>query len=185
MDANPYAPPTAEVADYAPRSSDQEVDTPFFSVSLPKLAILGLCTLSLYEIYWFYKNWKLIRAREGSNIMPALRAFFAVFFCYSCFARIRDHGVKVGARSELGASGLAALWIVLGLLWRLPDPYWWISMLSVVPLLFVQAYANQVNELAVPGHDRNAKFSWLNWIAIVLGGAFLLLAFVGTFFPQR
>jgi hypothetical protein len=32
----------------------QEVQTPFFAVSVTKLVVLSFCTLGLYQIYWFF-----------------------------------------------------------------------------------------------------------------------------------
>lgn len=182
MSLNPYSPPTTEVADVQPVRTQQP---PFFAVSLPKLAVLSLCTLGLYELYWFYKNWQIIRDREQSNIAPALRAFFAVIFCYACLARIRDHGEELGVKPSLAAGAYAMGWILTTVLWKLPDPYWLISMAAVAFLLPVQAYANRVNAAAAPGHDCNSRFTASSWITTVVGGAFLFLAVVGTFMPEQ
>jgi hypothetical protein len=29
----------------------------YFPVSRLKLAVMSTCTLGIYELYWFYKNW--------------------------------------------------------------------------------------------------------------------------------
>src|SRR5262245_18132559 len=47
MSGNPYAPPTAVVADVTP-GLDTSVETPFFAVSPLKLAIMSICTLNFY-----------------------------------------------------------------------------------------------------------------------------------------
>lgn len=86
MDANPYAPPTAAVEDI-PEAIEKP---PYFAVTTFKFIVLSLCTLGLYEMYWFYQNWHRIKERDGSAIMPAMRSIFSVFFCYQCFDRIRD-----------------------------------------------------------------------------------------------
>jgi hypothetical protein len=39
----------------------------FFPVSLFKLTVMSLFTLGLYEIYWFYRNWQLIKAMNPSE----------------------------------------------------------------------------------------------------------------------
>jgi hypothetical protein len=152
---------------------------------LLKLTVLSLCTCSLYELYWFYRNWQLIRARDQSNISPALRALFGVFFCYSCFARIRERGASLGVAPPLAAGALATAWIVTTIMWKLPDPYWLITFLAVVFLLPVQAYANRINSVVAPNHDPNARFSAWNWVAVVLGGGMLILGIIGTFIPDQ
>jgi hypothetical protein len=42
----------------------------FFPVSITKFLLLSIGTLGLYEIYWFYKNWGFIKARDRSDISP-------------------------------------------------------------------------------------------------------------------
>jgi hypothetical protein len=179
MSANPYAPPTSLVADIPPQEAAAE--PPFFAVSLAKLVVMSVCTLSLYEIYWFYRNWKYIKGRERTNISPVPRAIFAVFYCYQCFARVRRYDAEKNGNSTLLAGPLAIGWIVTTVLWKLPDPYWWLSLLAFVFLIPIQAHANRLNAQVSPSHNRNTSLRGWNWLAVVLGGAFLLLALVGTF----
>jgi hypothetical protein len=178
MSANPYAPPLASVEDIASTYTPDR-EPPFFPVSLTKLAIMSICTLSLYEIYWFYQNWRRIKQREGGSLIPVARAIFGVIFCYACFARIRDHDASAGA-AKLAAGPLAAGWIILTVSWKLPDPYWWVTMLAFLFMLPVQAHANRLNAAAAPGHDENSKFRGWNWVGILVGATFLLLAAIGT-----
>jgi len=60
----------------------------YFPVSVAKLVVMSLVTFGLYEIFWFYKNWQLIKLREHSEIRPFWRAFFAIFYCYTLFKHI-------------------------------------------------------------------------------------------------
>lgn len=180
MTHNPYAPPTAAVAEIAPPDEGVALP-PFFAVSVPKLAVMSLCTANLYQVYWFYKHWKRIAEREREHIWPIMRALFGVFFCYPCFGRIRDHGRAAGLENHLPAVPLAIGYIVTTLTWRLPDPYAWISMTTFLFTLPVQRYANELNALESPSHDRNSRFSVWNWIAIVVGGGVILLGLAGTF----
>ena len=43
---------------------------PFFPVSARKLLVMSLLTLSLYEFYWFYRNWQIEKQSEHPQIMP-------------------------------------------------------------------------------------------------------------------
>lgn len=187
MTTNPYASPNAlnelTPANKSHLDEHDESTPPYFAVSLPKLAILSVCSLGLYELYWFYRNWRLIRDREKTAIYPFMRAFFAVLFCYSCFAKIRDHGQRLHIAPPLAAGGWAACWIIATISWKLPDPYWLASMLAVGFLLPVQAYVNRINRASAPMHDPNNRFSAGNWLLIVVGGAMLTLAIIGTFMP--
>ena len=154
----------------------------FFSVSQAKLVVMSFCTLGLYQYYWFYKNWRLVRDRTGENISPAWRAVFTIFYCYSLFNRVRNHDSQSPA-SGLSAGALAAGWIVLTLLANLPDPYWLVYFVSIFVLTNVQAAINASNLAASPNHDQNARFSAWNWVAVVLGGLVFVLAVIGTFLP--
>lgn len=177
MSTNPYAPPQAHVADVTPTGALPV----FFATTTLKLVLLSLATLGLYQIYWFYQNWRLHRQRTGEKVSPVWRAVFAVFFCYPLFLRIRDYE-ETSEDSKLLAGPLATAWIVPTLLSRLPDPYWLITFASVFALIPVQSRINQLNAQFAPGHDPNTQFSVWNWLAIVLGLPFLALALVGTFF---
>jgi len=207
VSVNLYAPPATAVADVAP-APDTKVQPPFFAVSIPKFAIMCLCTFSLYEVYWFYKNWKRIAERERLGISPQSRAVFAVLFCYQCFTRIRDYRSSHGAPDEgammLGLSGpeigdvapidvgwrlpagaLAIGWIVANLTWRAPYPYSMISMFAFLFLVPVQIYVNRLNALAAPAHNLNGRFSLWNWLIVVPGGFLMLLALAGPFLPDQ
>ena len=136
--------PFPKITDTAPLASNK---APWFPVSLLKLSVMSICTFGLYELYWFYENWKLIKQRRRSDILPFWRAFFAYFFCYQCFDEIREEARKLGLTPLPPAGPLAAGWIITTLLWRLPDPYWLVTFLSFVFILPVQAVANRINSM--------------------------------------
>jgi len=179
--ANPYAPPVARVADVG--TADSAIEPPFFAVSLFKLSILSVCTFGLYELYWFYKNWDVIRRREQRVINPIWRALFSVFYSYSYFSRVKEFKHPGVAPSGLPAGALAVGWGLFSVAWRLPDPYWLVSMVAVVFLLPVQRRVNEINAAAAPGHSANDRLTPLNWIGIAIGGAALILAIVALFVP--
>ena len=66
MSDNLYAPSTAHVEDVRPIAF--AATPPFFAVSLLKLTVLSLCTFGVYELFWFYRNWRLIKLREEPAI---------------------------------------------------------------------------------------------------------------------
>jgi hypothetical protein len=158
---------------------------PYFAVSPFKFIVMSVCTLGIYEIYWFYKNWNLIKQREGrTDIWPFWRAFFALFFCYSCFSRIREHGESLRLHRSAPAGPLTAGWIVTSMLVNLPDPYWWISAISCVFMLPVQALANDINATVAPHHDPNRHLTAWNLVGIVVGIIVIGLTLKSTFSPD-
>jgi len=159
-----------------PLGSDQ---APYFAVSLLKLSVMSVCTGGLYEMYWFYKNWNLIKQHEErTDIMPFWRAFFAVFFCYPCFSRIYKDAASLGLRQSSLAGLLAAGWIIAVLLAEFPDPYWWLSQFSFAFLLPVQALVNRMNATTTPQHDPNLRFTIWNLAAIAVCGTAIVFFMV-------
>jgi len=153
----------------------------FFSVSPAKLIVLSTCTFCLYQIYWFYKNWQLVKHRENGNLSPAARSIFGVFFCYPLFRIVRALAIADSIPAPQ-AGVLAASWIVGGLLSRLPDPYWRVGFLSVLLLLPIQTAMNALNLKHAPDHDRNSRFSAWNIVGVVIGGLLFLICVYGALF---
>jgi hypothetical protein len=158
---------------------------PFFAVPLWKLSLMSVVTFGLYEFFWFLRNWQRVRDRDEPDIMPFWRAFFGVIFCHACFERIEEYGLAKGMTPGPPILLLTILWIVFTLTWRLPNPFWAMSMLSFIFMLPMQAYANKINNESVPRHDRNARLTVWNWVGIVIGGCLLLLNFLALFLPSK
>ncbi|HSA90506.1 MAG TPA: hypothetical protein VLF42_11465 [Burkholderiales bacterium] len=175
---NPYAAPTAKVD--AAASAPEPV---FFAVSGLKLALMSVVTLGLYEVYWFYKNWKCVQRNSGDRVNAPLRAIFYPVISYPLFKRIRSHAQGSGVQADFPAGALAGAVFVLTLLWRLPDPWWLAGFLGVVALLPVQAAANAINRKQAPAADPNTRFTGWNILGLVAGGLVVILAIIGAFAP--
>jgi len=146
---------------------------------------MSICTLGVYELYWYYKNWCAIKERGEPEIMPLGRAFFAPLFCYSLFSKIRATAKSRAIQDPVPAGLLAAGWIIFTILGRLPDPYWLVSMLSIAFLLPVQEAVNEINLVVSPKHNPNSAFTKWNLLAVVVGGLFLALILVAEFLPSK
>jgi hypothetical protein len=168
-----------------PSVQEQYMPSRFFAVSLLKLTVLSVCTFGIYDLYWFYRNWKLIRSHDEPQISPFWRAFFAVFFCYPCFVRIKLAGAARGIDSVPPFGVLAILWILFRFAWRLPDPFLLLALLKVGFLLPVQSYVNRINAAEAPTHKPNSRFTLWNWVTVVMGGSVLALVIVGAFVPPK
>ena len=151
----------------------------FFPVSIRKLIVMLICTLSFYQIYWFYKNWQLIKIREKINISPAPRAIFAIFFCHQCFARIKNFDAPAAANSKLAARGLASGWLVLTLLSNISFPYSLLGFFAFIFFIPVQICVNRINTAVSPEHDPNSRFSGWNGAIITLFIIVLILTLIG------
>jgi hypothetical protein len=156
----------------------------YFPVSLTKFVVMHFCTLGSYQFYWFYENWKIIREREQSEASPFWRTFLSFIYCYALFEKIRSSAASLKIDQSISVPVLAGGWILLSMLWILPDPYWLVTFLSVLFLIPVQQAANRINESLVPGHDRNGRFTAWNKVAVVVGGLLFIVGVIGTFVPR-
>jgi hypothetical protein len=181
LSSNPYAAPKARVEDTA----EARGQPAYFPVSRTKLILMSFGTFGIYQIYWFYKNWKAMQA-EGIKLNAPVRAVFYPLTSYWLFRHIGARAAAAGVAGTYHAGGLAAaLFIVSSVTWRLPDPWWLLGYAGFLLLLPVQASVDQINLKVAPDADRNARFSGWNIVSMIVGCLVLALAIVGMFVPQE
>jgi len=115
----------------------KEIDegTEYFSVPTGKLILLCVLSFGLYELYWFYQNWKAVKIQEEKKLSPFWRAVFSVFYCYSLFKRILISAGANGFKTKATPTTLTVGYIFFVMLNRLPDPLWCLSFLTFVPII--------------------------------------------------
>jgi hypothetical protein len=177
---NPYRAPTSSVETDVPSTTE----VVFFTTSTFKLAVMSICTLGLYELYWFYKNWDFIEERTGQDISPLWRAFFAPLWAYSCFKHIKISAKENNVSGPIPIGLLAIVYLILQALWKLPDPYWLVSFMSFTVLIPFNSVALNINRHLISDFKNNETFSGWNWVAVVLGGLFFVLGLIVTFMPE-
>jgi hypothetical protein len=148
-------------------------------VSLLKLTVLSIVTFGIYELFWFYQQWKCIRRRE--DISPFWRTFFSGVTSFGLFKRIANDANASDVRVSFNPVVAGALVMVLSASSRLPQPWWLVSVLSFAPVLPVQATLNRLNAQLAPDADRNERWTASNYVVLVLGTLFLGLAILGTY----
>ena len=144
-------------------------EAPFFAVSERKLLVLSLLTFSLYQFYWFYRNWQIEKRTEHPAIMPVGRSLLVYFFCHAAFRRVSERAVAHGLQ-PLPAGALTIGWVVSSLMGEIPPPYFFAVFLTPLFMLPVQRAANAVNRIEAPGHDPNDRFTLWNvlWVGVTL-----------------
>ncbi len=166
MDTGPILETAEDPARHRPSAS-------FSPVRPDKFVLLSLLTFGAYEVVWLYRNWREVRESEGSNIWPWARALFGPIWYYPLLGRLE-------VRGRLGLA--VAFWLCLGLS-RLPDPYWLLSSLSIVPLLPAVAAVNGLNR----GVARSAvpSYAWRkrSVAVLVIGVLVVPLMSAGAFGP--
>jgi hypothetical protein len=177
--------PSADIA----LSSDKVIDSdspPYpYVISTTKLVVLSTLTFGLYEFYWFYKHFKSFKSESNWNITPWARAFFAVFNSMVLFRRVSDLANKYDKSKGLQVTALGIAYFILSSLWRLPDPYWFLSLLTVLPLIPVQITINFYWHQKYGNKLKESSFGLGSWITTIIGGIILLLAVYGTLYPEE
>jgi len=140
-----------------------------FPVGLFKLAIMSVTTLGVYQGYWMYRNWKYLRQRRKVKAHSVRRSDYPFFFIYPLFREIRAVGATIGSQSMVAPEILFVLWVALTLLANLPDPYYFLGNLDIIPILIVQSYVIKLNRENGCERFIDYKLSAKNWLAIAVG----------------
>lgn len=158
----------------------------FLYISSARLILLSIASMSLYEAYWIYKNWRYIKERDGLEIKPFWRGVFGIFYCHSLLRRIHeDNDARAVQEPTFSASGLATGWVILmiiaNIVGRAPSIAASIiaafipSFLCLVP---VQNYINSVTEKRNPGQK---VYGWSSGhiVCLVIGLIIWALLLIG------
>jgi len=144
---------------------------------------MSIVTFGLYEVYWFYKNWKVAR-ENGEDVLPWARSIFCIFFAHLLFTDIASTSRASGVTVSWRPRSLTILFIVLQFAWRLPEPAWLISFASVIPLVIAQRAVARVHAALGLDPAVNSRFTWLNILGIVFGSLWMLLVLLALFAPD-
>ena len=158
---------------------------PYFPVATHKFIALSLCTLGLYQLFWFYQNWQRVHRRTGEVLSPFWRALFASLWGFAFFRRVATHASLEDGRPTWSASLLGALFLGLTVASRLPDPWWLLCLLSFVPLLPVLRTTQRLNARQAPTAPENGDYSIANILTLIFGGMVLCLAILGALLPAE
>ena len=160
-------------------------ESPYFPVATHKFIVLSVCTFGMYDIYWFFQNWRRIQERTRGSLSPFWRAVFAPFWAFSLFRHIHDDARRAGVEPGWRAGLLGVLYFVLTALWRLPDPWWLVCMLAFLTILPVLRTTQRLNAGRQAREWRNTDYSIVNVLTIIVGGALFLMALIGTLLPAE
>ena len=182
-----YSPPTSDVG-----SGLGTDDERFYVVGIRKYVVLSIATLNLYHVYWFWRNWRDVRDRDGEDLWPIPRALFSVFFTHSLFRKVDDSLRSSGQRYAWSAQGTANAVVLLTVVSnvssnftnRLEDlsPFVDVAVMGMsllIPFATVPAQ-RAVNTLnGDPEGTANDGLSLANWLWMIPGALFWILILVG------
>lgn len=164
-----------------PEPEEKNVTDPmFFGVSTFKMVLMSFLTLSLYNFYWFYKNFDLYEKRYNEGSIPILRALFSPIFSFALFASVNAELENRESSRVLPAAFLAIVYFLLNASGRLlPEPYFLISFLAFIPLISANNRINNLNALEDENYDPDDDITWVNWIFLLTGTATIILMVFG------
>src|SRR5262249_28931854 len=110
-------------------------------------------------------------------------AMFLPLTLFDLCQKVRDLAWQKGFEQPLPILPIAGAFFLLNASGHLPGAFCLISLLAVLPILVVQGYINDLNKRVNPDFEMNSKFTVWNWIAIVIGGIWLVLSVIGLFLP--
>ena len=148
---------------------DQNTSPYPYVISAWKLIIMCLATFGLYEIYWFYKQWKSFNAENKLNhgfFALSMSALFAPLTSYSLFKHVSSDVKEVNHGKGLEAGALAIVYFILTRLW-----------LGFLPLIPVQNKINLYWEDKYKEKLVRSSFGVWNWIIVIIVAVIMVLAF--------
>jgi len=190
MEGNIYAPPAAPVL-----VADDDQPAALYVVSRTKFLLLFFLTLGVYELYWFYRNWKQHKLATGANLLPVMRGLFFIFFVHALFRVVQEKLARSGAEFAWSPRALAWWVVLLALLNAIADrlstkgigsPYTDLASFALlVPTGLVLARAQQAINLACgdPAGAANGKLTVANYLWMALGALLWLAALAGLLLP--
>jgi hypothetical protein len=153
-----------------------------------QILILTYATFGLYGLYWLIRGRRFAELRLGEQItsywwylfwLIPIVAFVSGIMSAS---KIERRVAITNVTRPLLPFGITAFMYFIGMaLWRLPDPYWIVSIV-IPPILIASMHVTLAKAEAAdnPGFLRQ-KFTVWEWIITILGGAVFILGFWGLF----
>lgn len=142
-------------------------------VSLDKFIILSILSFGLYEIWWIYKAWLFFKQKENIDIIPTLRAIFSIFFLYGLLKKILFFAQEKGYEKEYRPEELYGCFILTNFLSQLPQPYYLISLATVIFLIQPFRAFNQTIRNSPEVAVIEQQYFSLRHIFIIVSGLFL------------
>jgi hypothetical protein len=150
LEASPEAPKARPFAAFPDKKQSN-------AQPLWQLILLNTITFSGYYFYWSYRNWKHLKDYKNLDISPARKTLAQIIpiagiaFAWELFKGISDFTIEAGAKRSFEPGMMVVGLIVFNVMWRLPDPYYLLGILSVIPPVIVQRSMNSAWAEIEPG----------------------------------
>ena len=170
-----------------PANQKEAREQVFFPVSITKLIVLNTLFFGFYTLFWMFRNWKYLKEKQNQKCLPAVRAFFSLFFIFSLAPKMNRIIVENGGKGlSVPPIVLAIIFVVGALVGRIDQNNLLCTLLAVLlnvlPLVMLQREVNAVNggEAAVT----NKKFSKVNIGFAIFGALMWFLVIKSMLMPD-
>lgn len=168
-------PPAASVSVTSPDG--------FFRTPLQVL-ILGYASFGFYGVYWLIRGRRIAENRldlERTSYWYYLFWLIPIVAIFSgCkSASIIENRIAVSgtARPVIPFWAIAFLYFVVDALWKLPDPYWLISVFSPVYIATMSVSLGRAERTDYPALSW-PRLTACEWVILLLGGLVLVLGLI-------
>lgn len=153
--------------------------------SIRHLVWLSVLSFGLYEVYWFYRNWRALAEHTGMDLKAGWRTLgllvpvVNVFMVYHQFRLVHVLATQGGRVPSYSPWAMALGYFLLVGVSNVPGPMWPLTFLTVLPMIPVQAeinayWAGQQPDRQIREHLNRAE------IALLFLGGFMLSVVIGS-----
>lgn len=148
-------------------------------VPIWKFVLLSILSLGVYQLYWFYTNWKNIKNAfaEYKDISPILRTLgaflipiFGLYWFYKQFNIIQQKSRNIHPELiEIVSILIIIAYICIGLLMNLKSPYCYLGIMYFIPFVYIQKELNNVWTKYETKETKIKKITIPEFLIIILG----------------
>jgi hypothetical protein len=166
-----------------PSSQNQRVAQFSNAYPIKKFTIMLVITYGVYFLYWFERNWRLIKQERQSNISPFWRTiglfvpFLNFYLIYEQFKEIKKLAEENGIKDTYSPGWSMVGYVVVNL--------FSLGFLSPFVLNRIQSTFNKYWQTKQPSKEIKTRFSWKESLALLFFLGIYVLIFLGLMYPTE
>jgi hypothetical protein len=166
-------------------------ERPYYARSPFQVALLSFCTLGVYILWWSYHTRRstatLLDQPDNPFWMSAALVvpFFNLWVLYDLLEKLKVLGLRARLHVSIGLFVAGLLWLALALFGRLPAALGAPSLLSFLPLAYMQTFVTRSEFVLSDRTISPKRFTRLEVLVVVLGSVLNLFVFVGMLTEQH
>ncbi len=169
-----------DVADNTPKSPTPPAPSlpVLYTPRLIKFIVMNLTTFGFYSAYWGYRNWNVMRRGGRTAAWSPLCGIFLPLTLYSLINKTTSERDILSLPSDK-LTLMAILYFGLNVSTRIPGIGDYISLITFIPLVFVNQYFTMINQMNRHDTTEIERFSESNLVIAILGSILIVMALIG------